>query len=225
MVTATLEKPQNLTYPQWKNATWSEYLAIVENPNLEDVRVFYNEGELWIDMGYEGPLHAIYNDLFTMIFLLWFARHPEQSFDSESMSGCVIAKPNQKGVSPDKILYVGGNTPKLKPGEPRRIDLDKWRVPDLVAEISDTTLAIDLDEKKQIYADLGIREYWVIDIKGNQVIAFILQENGNYQQCEQSTVLSGLPIDLLEQTLTQLEQTNNFRAALWLAEKIAQLDL
>ncbi|HEY9706292.1 MAG TPA: Uma2 family endonuclease, partial [Allocoleopsis sp.] len=173
MGTLTLEKPKNLTYPQWKNATWSEYLAIVENPDLEDVRVFYNEGELWIDMGNEGPLHAKFNILFALIFYLWFAqKQPEQIYDL--FGGCVIAKPNQKGVSPDHIVYVGDNIPQWQTGESRRINLDKWRVPDLVAEISDTTLAIDLDEKKQIYADLKIQEYWVINIKGNEVIIFIL---------------------------------------------------
>jgi hypothetical protein len=36
------------------------------------------------------------------------------------------------------------------------IDLDSWRVPDLVAEISDTTLASDLDEEKPHKAALGI---------------------------------------------------------------------
>lgn len=56
----------------------------------------------------------------------------------------------------------------------RRVNLDKWRVPDLVAEISDTTLAIDLDEKKQLYLALGIPEYWIIDVKGRQVVAFRL---------------------------------------------------
>ncbi len=224
MGTLTLEKPQNLTYPQWKNATWSEYLAIVENPNLEDVRVFYNEGELWIDMGYEGINHAKFNLLFALIFGFWFTqKQPEQTYDL--LGGCVMEKPNKTGVSPDHIVYVGENSPQWKPGDSRRINLDKWRVPDLVAEISDTTLAIDLDEKKQIYADLGIREYWVIDTKGNQVIAFILQENGNYQQCEQSTVLSGLPIELLEQTLMKLENSNNGSAALWFSQQIAQLNV
>jgi Uma2 family endonuclease len=47
-------------------------------------------------------------------------------------------------------------------GESRFIDLDRWRVPDLVAEVSDTTLASDLDEKKQLYVALGIPEYWVV---------------------------------------------------------------
>jgi Uma2 family endonuclease len=49
-------------------------------------------------------------------------------------------------------------------GGSRLIDRDRWRVLDLVAKISGTTLASDLDEKKQLYAALDMPEYWVIDV-------------------------------------------------------------
>ncbi|NEP47200.1 MAG: Uma2 family endonuclease [Okeania sp. SIO2H7] len=89
------------------------------------------------------------------------------------------------------------------------INLYKWRVPDLVGEVADTTLATDLDEKKALYADLKIPEYWVIDIKGKRAIAFRLQDDGKYQECEESVALSGLPISLLGETLERLEAGNN----------------
>ena len=110
--------------------------------------------------------------------------------------------------------------PQWKAGEPRRIDLNQWRVPDLVGEVSDTTLATDLDEKKQLYAELGIPEYWVINVRGMQVIAFRLQENGKYQEVSQSVALENLPISLLEQTLEHLNQGTNVSAALWFAQEI-----
>jgi Uma2 family endonuclease len=68
-------------------------------------------------------------------------------------------KPNTKAGTPDLVLYWGEDYPRWQPGESRRIDLNQWRVPNLVGEISDTTLATDLDEKKQLYADLEIPEY------------------------------------------------------------------
>jgi Uma2 family endonuclease len=103
-------------------------------------------------------------------------------------------------------------------GQPRRVNLAEWGVPDLVAEISDTTLAIDLDEKKQLYLALGIPEYWVIDVRGRQVMAFQLID-GLYEQCSESLALKGLPIDLLEQTLAQMDNDNG-NAALWFAAQI-----
>jgi hypothetical protein len=132
MTPITAEKPTiNLAFPQWQTATWDDYLAWRDNPNLEqDVRLFFNQGYLWADMGNEGINHARFNDLFTLVFGFWFARQPGLLVDS--LSGCVIEKPRQQAADPDKVLYIGGNSPQWSEGEPRRINLDNWRVPDLL---------------------------------------------------------------------------------------------
>jgi len=117
-------------------------------------------------------------------------------------------------------LYIGEGVPQWQEGEPRRINLTKWRVPYLVGEIADTTLATDLDEKKQLYAELQIPEYWVINVRGRQVMAFRLQENGKYQQCTHSVALAGLPIALLDRTLSRLSEETNISAALWFSQQI-----
>lgn len=74
-----------------------------------------------------------------------------------------------------------------------------------------------------MYAALEIPEYWVIDVKGERVLAFCLQEDGRYQQVEYSVALEGLSISLLEQTLAQLNQGTNGSAALWFAQQISNL--
>ncbi|HEY9638290.1 MAG TPA: Uma2 family endonuclease [Coleofasciculaceae cyanobacterium] len=207
--------------PRWQPATWEDYLACCDNPNLEEVRLFFNQGYLFVDMGNEGINHARFSRLFAMLFLSWFARKPEQIFDD--LGGCVIEKQKKQGASPDLVLYIGEGSPQWQEGEPRRVNLNDWRVPDLVGEVADTTLATDLDEKKQLYAALEIPEYWVIDIRGERVLAFRLQEDGKYQQCEYSVALEGLPISLLEQTLAKMNQGTNGSAALWFAQQIANL--
>jgi Uma2 family endonuclease len=40
----------------------------------------------------------------------------------------------------------------------------------LVAEVSDTTLRFDRTTKAALYARAGIREYWIVDIVGRQVL-------------------------------------------------------
>lgn len=211
---------QDNVLPKWEKATWEDYLAYCEDPNIGEVRLFFDRGYLFLDMGNEGINHSKFARLFAMLFLSWFARTGQIA---EDLGGCVIEKPKTQGASPDLVLYIGEGIPRWNEGEPRRLNLNNWRVPDLVGEVADTTLATDLDEKKQLYAALLIPEYWVIDIKGERLLAFRLQEDGKYEQVDYSVALEGLPIILLEQTLARLNEGTNVSAAMWFAEQIASL--
>lgn len=220
MAPTTVISTTKSTLPKWIPATWEDFIAYCEDPTLDEVRVFFDRGYLFVDVGNEGINHARFSRLFAMLFMSWFARKPGVLFDD--LGGCVLEKPKTQGASPDLVLYIGEGSPQWQEGEPRRVNLTKWRIPDLVGEVADTTLATDLDEKKQLYAALEIPEYWVIDIKGERVLAFRLQDNKKYQEIEYSVALEGLPISLLEQTLVQLHSGNG-NAALWFAQQIANL--
>jgi Uma2 family endonuclease len=204
------------------DASWEDYKRYRDDPNApERLRLFFNAGYLKVKlMGWEGIGHSEVNHLFTMLIGCWFMAHPEQI--AQSLGGCLMEKPNTQAAAPDLMLYVGTGAPQWSKGESRRIDLLKWRVPDLVGEVADTTLAIDLDQMKQLYAALGISEYWVIDVKGKQVLAFRLTD-GIYQQCETSGVLAGLPIALLEETLDRLSEGTNISAASWFVQAISRI--
>lgn len=219
ILTATDDK--KITVPQWKPATWEEYLAYRDAETPERVRLFFYRHFLLIDMGAEGINHSTVSDLFTVLLFIWFSQFPEQT--AASFGRCLLEKANTQAAAPDLVLYIGEGVPQWKQGEPRLIDLNKWRIPDLIGEISDTTLASDLDQKKKIYAELKIPEYWVTNIQGRQVFAFRLQENGTYQQCSESVALSGLPIALLEETLARLDEGTNISAALWFSQQLANL--
>ncbi|MEO1400145.1 MAG: Uma2 family endonuclease [Cyanobacteria bacterium J06635_1] len=208
------------TLPQWRLATWDDYVVIRDHDESERIKVFYHQGYLFAEMGAEGIDHARFCDLLVMIFAFWFARQPELTFDS--LGRCQLEKIGYAAAAPDQVLYIGGNVPKRQAGERRFINLDKWRVPDLVGEVADTTLASDLDEKKQLYAALGIPEYWVIDVTALRVLAFRLNENQRYQQVETSTALAGLPISLLDATFAQIKHGNGSAAA-WFVKQLVDL--
>ncbi|MBC7970279.1 MAG: Uma2 family endonuclease [Verrucomicrobia bacterium] len=212
------------TLPQWRPATWYEYLAYRDEDTPLRRRLFFDDGYLLVhDMTGEGINHASFADLFTMIFAFWFMQNPEQIFSS--FGRCLLEKEPLRAGAPDLVLYLRDDYPRCQEGEPRRINLHQWRVPDLVGEIGDTTLATDLDEKKKLYAAMGIPEYWVINVRGRQVFAFQLQADGLYQQIDRSHVLKGLPISLLEQTLALLENGTNGSAAMWFSQQLANLKL
>lgn len=49
-----------------------------------------------------------------------------------------------------------------------------------LVEIADTTLTYDLNTKRQLYAQAGIQEYWVLDIAGRQLTVFRDLQNGDF---------------------------------------------
>jgi Uma2 family endonuclease len=207
---------------QWQVATWEEYVALRDDVAIALTKLVFNQGVLWIEMGGEGINHASVNNLFTMIVAFWAMHRPEPKISA--LGGCQLEKIGHKACAPDIVLYVGDDAPRWRSGERRFINLDRVRVPDLVGEISDTTLADDLDVMKHLYESLGIPEYWVVDIRGRRVLAFQLDEHGVYVECQASKALAGLAIALLEQTLEHLEAETNTDAARWFAQQITLID-
>lgn len=212
---------QTPTNSEWKLATWDDYLVYRDDPTRERVKLFFYNNKLFAEMGGEGINHSKFADLLILMIAFWSLQHPEQVFCS--FSRCQIEKPRSKAGAPDLVLYIGNDYPRWGEGERRYINLEHHRVPNLVGEVADTTLASDLDEKKHLYAELGIPEYWVIDVRGKRVIAFLLQENKTYKEIQVSVALCELPIKLVEQTIERLEQESNGTAANWFAQQITNL--
>jgi len=80
-------------------------------------------------------------------------------------------------------------------------------VPDLVVEIlSPSTASKDRGEKKAIYEQNGVREYWLVDRTAREIVAFTIEDGGRYGQervfAERerptSFVLAGLAFDVAE---------------------------
>ncbi|MGD1906674.1 MAG: Uma2 family endonuclease [Leptolyngbyaceae cyanobacterium] len=216
-MTLSLEKvASNPALQKRYDATWQDYVAIRDGDS-DLQKIAFNQGWLWTDMGTEGPNHASFSDLITAIFFVWAFLNPDVVL--QSYGRCLIERPETQACAPDLVLYKGDNIPRWQPGEPRRISLDRHRLPDLVGEIADTSLSLDLDEQKQLYAQLGIAEYWVIDVKGFRLFGFGLAA-GIYEPLQVSQVLAGLPLSLVEQTLERLETETNTAAANWLMQQL-----
>jgi Uma2 family endonuclease len=219
VMTSLLNIPAPNSLPHWQPATWEDYVRSRDCLTEGSGRLFFNSGYLLIDMGGEGINHARFNRLLGLVLYIWFSQKSDQSYDD--LGGCQLEKAGQQAAAPDAVIYIGNDFPQWQTGESRFVNLDRWRVPDLVAEVSDTTLAADLDEKKQLYAAVGVPEYWVVDVQGMRVLAFRLDGLGRYQEIVVSIALEGLPIELLSQTLAQLNQgTSNSTAAQWFSRQI-----
>lgn len=199
----------------WVPSQWEAYQQQRDLPtdDLNKQKLYFYQNSLLVEMGKEGLNHASVSDLFTMLFFV-IASHFQLKL--RSFGRCLLEKPTQKiAASPDLMLFLGEDYPVWKQGDRRYLNLDEWRVPDLVGEISDTTIFHDLDRKKEIYAALGIPEYWVIDIQAQRFFLLVLNGAGRYESVETSQVLKDLPKAILEEALERVASDGNAQVAQW----------
>ncbi|WP_228015742.1 Uma2 family endonuclease [Leptolyngbya ectocarpi] len=108
----------------------------------------------------------------------------------------------------------------LIPKGTRIVDLGKHPKPDLVIEISDTTLADDKGEKRLQYEALRISEYWIWDVKSVQLIAFTIAPDGSSKRVDISKVLPNLSLSLIEEALRRSEVSDQSAIGSWFMEQI-----
>jgi Uma2 family endonuclease len=202
---------------QRHDPTWHDYVALRDDIDWQ--KIAFHQRWLWADTEKEGPYHAAASDLLTMLFALWGFLNPDTQL--QSYGRCLLQNPETHAANPDLVLYKGASILREQSEESRWIDFSRDRLPDLVGEIADTSLSLDLDEQKHLYASLGIAEYWVVDVKGRRLFAFGLTASGDYAAIDHSTVLAGLSIDLVEQTLERLAEETNTAAANWLMQQLS----
>lgn len=149
-----------------------EYHRIVEAGVLGDRRIELLNGEL-IEVSPETPSHANQNNRVFKYLLFQFdgladvrSGHPITLSTSEPQPDIILAKLPES---------------RYDDHHPKPDDIY------LVIEVSYSTLDYDLRVKKEIYAQAGIEDYWVIDLKNRRLIVFKnpesrTQQTSSYQQ-------------------------------------------
>jgi Uma2 family endonuclease len=118
-----------------------------------------------------------------------------------------------KEAQPDSSYYVGKQAAFVPQGR-SIVNLDESPAPDLAVEIADSSLSDDLGKKRLLYEELGIREYWVVDVEKAQIIAFAIVENGS-RRISTSSVIAGLDISLIETALQQCRTLDDAQVVQW----------
>ena len=206
MTLAKTQPPTKTTPPSntWINATWEEFVAIADDPAHEKATCYYYDNQMRIETMGVGPDHAVDNGILHTAIVLYC------TLKSIALRGLINASYRKSGsqeAQPDASYYVNENA-LLVPQGNTIIDLETYPAPDLVIEVSATSLNDDLGVKRLLYEELGVREYWVVNVETAQILAFKIlvseatsPEYRGSQRITHSNVLPGLKIATFETAL------------------------
>ena len=202
----------------WVITTWDEYIQAIEDPAYEKAKGYYHNGQLRIEMPPVGSDHA--SDHTIVLFAVnLFATL--KGIPLNGRDNCTYRKAGVQECQPDISYHIGDHA-QVIPWGTSIIDLDVYPPPDLVIEISKTSLSDDIGSKRMLYERLGVAEYWVVNVRQAQLIGFAIANNGS-RQITQSQVLPSLTFTLLEEALRRGRETGRSQLYAWLINQIQSL--
>jgi Uma2 family endonuclease len=140
----------------------------------------------------------------------------------EGLINANYAKTGLQGCQPDISYYIG-EIAKQAPRSSSIVSLDVAPVPNLIIEISSSTLNDDLGQKRLLYEQLGTGEYWIVDIQEVKIIALEMLENGGSRQITASKLLGGLAIADLETALQLSREKSQSEVGAWLLQRYTKV--
>jgi Uma2 family endonuclease len=199
----------------WLPAPWEEFVKIADDPASTKLKSYYYSGHMRFEPMSTGADHSKDHALI-MIALSFFVAH--LGIAANGHDGCSYRKIGFDEFQPDISYYVGESVNAI-PWGTRVVDLEQYPIPNLVIEISDTSLADDLGAKRFQYEGLGIPEYWIVNVQAIKILGFAHSSDGSIRHIRESQVLPGLKLEILEQALQRSRQENQSATTAWLMEQ------
>ena len=198
----------------WVKASWEDYLAQVEQLGYEKAKGYYLDGWMRIEMLPVGFDHSRDHSTISFgIFLFSVLR----GIPLTVLDNCSFRRAGKKEFQPDLSYYIGERA-KLIPTGTNIVNLEIYAPPDLVIEIGKTTIVDDRTVKRTLYEAAGVGEYWAVDVEQMEIYAFEMIERGS-RRIDQSKLLPGLSIQLLEQALQQSRTLDQSQVGAWLMQQ------
>lgn len=201
----------------WVTVTWNEYLRAIEDPNYAKAKGYYYNGQMRIEAMGVGPDHASDNGIIYLAITLFCMLN---KIPIQGLINCSYRKTGVRECQPDISYYVGERV-KLAPQGSSIANLDAIAPPDIAIEIADSSLNDDLGQKRLLYEDMEIPEYWVVDVENTRIVAFQIVKNGSTRITE-SQVLPGLAISVLREALEMSRTMDQAQVGIWLMGQFQQ---
>jgi len=198
----------------WVLATWDEYINQLNDPIYQQAKGYYYKGHMRIEMSPVSFDHA--QDHIIIIFAVNLFVALKQ-IPATGLDTATFRKIGVRECQPDVAYYLGENA-KAIPSGTGIVNLDQYPAPNLVIEIARSSLLDDLGTKRSLYEELGVNEYWVVDVQKAQLLAYSMTNQGS-QRIQVSQVLPGLEVAVLEEALQRSRQTNQAEVGAWLLSR------
>lgn len=208
---------QTIPTDTWVKATWEEFLTFAEDPTLISGRFYYDQGEMRVEMAALGPAHGRDNSIVSTVLVLFAAIRNIRIIE---FTNCSFQKTGIRECQPDIAFYIGSSF-QFPPRSNSPVDLDQIAPPTLVIEIGASSLSDDLGRKQLLYRRLGVQEYWVVNVNTGNITAFSLTQEQSLQ-IQESQVLSGLAISLVETALVRSQTEDDGAIIRWLLTLLNQ---
>ncbi|WP_309734018.1 Uma2 family endonuclease [Chamaesiphon sp. OTE_75_metabat_556] len=206
-----IQLQEKLKANAWLKSDWDTYVNTIDSPEHEQHQGYYYSGYMRIEDMPTGADHSRYHVLLTFAVNLFctIGGIAINGFDN-----CTYRKTEIRECQPD-LSYYTGERARLAPVGKSLVNLDEQAIPNLVIEISNTTLEDDLGAKRLLYEEMGISEYWVVDVQNSQVYAFEMFDRGS-RRIDISLVLPNLSIATITEALNLSKEQDQSQIGKWL---------
>jgi Uma2 family endonuclease len=195
----------------WLKADWDTYITTIESPEHEQHQGYYYSGYMRIEDMPTGADHASDNGLIYLAITLFCM---VKGIPIKGLIGCSYRKATIRECQPDISFYIGDRA-NLAPKGKSVVNLDEQSIPDLVVEISNTTINDDLGAKRLLYEEMGVSEYWIVDVQNTLIYAFEIIDRGS-KRIDTSLVLPNLSIATITEALNRSKETDQSQIGQWL---------
>ena len=86
-------------------------------------------------------------------------------------------------------------------------------------EVAKSSLFDDRTVKRVLYEDVGIAEYWIVNVETSEVMAYQMSDRGS-QRIDASVMFPGLEIATLDQALQQSRNQDQSQVGAWLMAQV-----
>ena len=207
---------QNFITDSWVKTTWEEFIALAYNPAYETGKAYYNRGKARIEMTPIGWNHAEDNSIISTLVTLFCAL---RRIPIKELTNCSFRKTGLQEAQPDIAFYIT-SLDNLPPRSNSPVDLNQFAPPALVVEMAASSLSDDLGEKRLLYEQINVQEYWVVDVNQPEVTAFAVADGGS-RQIGTSQLLPGLTMDLVREALERSQSEEHGAITRWLLSQFS----